>query len=186
MSVQIARRHFTVEDFYRMLEAGILTEDDRVELIDGEIVEMSPIGSRHASCVMRLTTLLTEQLGRAVVVSLQNPLRLSTKTEPLPDVVVLKPRADFYAESHPGPGDVLLVVEVSDTTLAYDRQVKLPLYARAGVPEVWIVNLPKAVVEAYARPDGKSYSEIQKAGRGQALKATRLPALKLSVDDIRG
>ncbi len=186
MSVQIARRHFTVKDFYRMLEAGILTEDDRVELIDGEIVEMSPIGSRHAASVNRLATCLIRFLGDAAVVSLQNPLRLSTKTEPLPDVVVLKPRADFYAETHPGPDDVLLVVEVSDTTLAYDRRVKLPLYARAGVPEVWIVNLPKAVVEAYARPDGETYSDIRKAGRGQALKATQLPALGLSVDDILG
>lgn len=186
MSVQIARRHFTVEDFYRMLEAGILTEDDRVELIDGEIIEMSPIGSRHAASVMRLSILLTERLGRAALVNVQNPLRLSRKTEPLPDVVVLKPRADFYGESHPGPADVLLVVEVADTALSYDRRVKLPLYARAGVPEVWIVNLPKSVVEVYTRPGGETYTEIRKAGRGQALKATGLPSLEVKVDDILG
>jgi len=186
MSVRIARWRFTVDDFYRMLEAGILTEDDRVELIDGEIIEMSPIGSRHAACVMRLTLLLTEQLGRTAVVSLQNPLRLSTRTEPLPDVVVLKPRPDFYAESHPGPEDALLVVEISDTTLTYDRRVKLPKYAGAGIPEVWSVNLPKEIVEVYRRPDGGSYSEIAKANRGQTLEATQLPALKVSLDDILG
>lgn len=186
MSVQIARRRFTVEDFYRMLEAGILTEDDRVELIDGEIVEMSPIGSRHAASVNRLMRYFIRHLGDAVVVTAQNPLRLNREAEPVPDVLVLKPRADFYAESHPGPDDVLLVVEVSDTTLAYDRRVKLPLYARAGVPEVWIVNLPKAVVEVYVGPGGHTYDEIRKAGRGQELSATRLPALKLKADDILG
>jgi Uma2 family endonuclease len=186
MSVQIARRQFTVDDFYRMAEAGIFTEDDRVELIDGEIIEMSPIGSRHAACVTRLITLLIEQLGRTAVVNVQNPLRLHNKAEPVPDVVVLKPRADFYAEAHPGPADALLVVEVADSTLRYDRRVKVPLYARAGIPEVWIVNLPKQVVEVYARPDGETYSEIRKVGRGQALTPVRMPALTLGVEDVVG
>jgi Uma2 family endonuclease len=186
MSVQIARRQFTVDDFYRMLEVGIFTEDDRVELIDGEIIEMSPIGSRHAACVMRLTTLFAEQLGRTAFVNVQNPLRLHRKAEPLPDVVVLKPRADFYAQSHPGPGDVLLVVEVADATLAYDRRVKVPLYARAGIPEVWIVNLVKGIVEGYSRPDGNNYVEVKKVGRGQDLSPLQLPKLTLRADDILG
>lgn len=186
MSVQIARRQFTVDDFYRMAEAGIFTEDDRVELIDGEIIEMSPIGSRHAASVTRLARLVIRILGDDVVVNVQNPLRLHDKAEPLSDVVVLKPRADFYAESHPGPADALLVVEVADTTLAYDRRVKVPLYARAGIPEVWIVNLPKRVVEVYSRPDGGTYSDIHKVERGQKLTPLRLPALTLSVEDIVG
>src|SRR5918997_6720202 len=120
MSVQIARRHFTVDDFYRMLEAGILTEDDRVELIDGEIIEMSPIGSRHASCVMRLNAVLTKRLGDTAIVNVQNPLRLSTRSEPLPDCSLLKPREDFYSRAHPTPDDVLLVVEVADSSIGYD------------------------------------------------------------------
>jgi Uma2 family endonuclease len=186
MSVQIARRQFTVDDFYRMAEAGIFTEDDRVELIDGEIVEMSPVGSRHAACVMRLTTLLTEQLGRTAIVNVQNPLRLHRKAEPLPDVVVLKPRADFYSESHPGPEDVLLVVEVADTTLAYDRRVKVPLYARAGIPEVWVVNLPKGIIEGYSRPDRETYAEVKKVNRGQDLSPLLIPAVTLNAGDILG
>ena len=186
MSVQIARRQFTVDDFYRMLKIGIFTEDDRVELIDGEIVEMSPIGSRHAACVARLAALFNKHLGDAVVVFPQNPLRLDPKSEPVPDVVVLKPRADFYAEVHPGPGDALLVVEVSDTTLRYDRRVKVPLYARVGIPEVWVVNLVKGVVEVYVKPDGKGYSEIRKAERGETLTPVLMPGLTLKVEDITG
>ena len=186
MSVQIARRQFTVDDFYGMLKVGIFTEDDRVELIDGEIVEMSPIGSRHAACVARLAALFVKRLGDAAVVFPQNPLRLDKKSEPVPDVVVLKPRADFYAGAHPGPADVLLVVEVADTTLRYDRRVKVPLYARAGIPEVWIVNLARGVVEVYAGPDGNGYSEIRKAERGQALTPVLIPALTLAVEDITG
>jgi Uma2 family endonuclease len=186
MSVQIARRQFTVEDFYRMAEAGIFAPDERVELIDGEIVEMAKIGSRHASTVLRLNITFNERLGRTAFVNVQSPLRLDQKSEPVPDVVVLKPRADFYAESHPEPEDTLLVVEVADTALRYDPRVKVPLYARAGIQEVWLVNLVKGVIEVYSRPDGKTYSEIRKAGRGETLTPLLVPSLTLKVEDILG
>lgn len=169
-----------------MLEAGILTEDDRVELIDGEIIETSPIGSSHSGCVIRLTALLTRLLGSAAVVSVQNPLRLDDYTEPLPDVTLLKARDDFYSHSHPTPADVLLIVEVADSSLAYDRDVKVPLYARAGVPEVWLVDLVNDVVELYAQPAGGAYAVAEKLRRGQRLVARQVAALTLGVEDILG
>jgi Uma2 family endonuclease len=134
------RRRFTVDEYYCMAEAGILHEDDRVELIEGDIIAMAAIGNRHMSCVKRLNRLFNERLGRRVVVSVQDPIRLSRRTEPQPDVALLRPRDDFYAPGHPGPDDVLLVVEVVDTSLPYDRR-KLRLYARAGIPCVWLAIL---------------------------------------------
>ena len=186
MSAQMTRRPFTVNDFDRMAKAGIFAPDERVELIDGEIVQMAKIGSHHAACVARLVTFFIRNLGDAVCVSPQNPLTLDMKSEPVPDVVVAKPRADFYAEAHPRPEDVLLVIEVSDTTLAFDRKVKVPLYARTGIPEVWVVNLKRGIVEAYTRPEGDGYSEIKKVERGQSLTPLLLPSLSLGAEDILG
>src|ERR671938_544657 len=141
MSVQVAKRCFSVDEYYRMGEAGILTEDDRVELIEGEIIEMSPIGSRHAACVNRLNTLLGRHLRQTAIVSVQNPIRLDAYSEPEPDVALLRPRADYYESGHPTPADALLIVEVADTSADYDRIIKLPLYAKAGIPEAWLVDL---------------------------------------------
>jgi Uma2 family endonuclease len=141
MGVQLARRLFTVAEYHKMAEAGILSEDDRVELLEGEIVAMSPIGSRHAGLVNRLNRLFSQRAGDQVVVSVQNPVRLGGYSEPQPDLALLRPRADFYTSSHPGPEDVLLAVEVAETSAAVDREVKVPLYARFGVPEVWLVDL---------------------------------------------
>lgn len=134
MSIQIEKRYFKVGEYHRMGEAGVFSEDDRVELIAGEIVEMPPIGRRHAACVDRLTELFSGQPG--VIVRVQNPVRLDEFTEVRPNVALLRRREDFYSRSHPTPAGVLLVVEVADTSSAYDREVKLPLYARSGVPEV--------------------------------------------------
>src|SRR5918912_896850 len=164
MSVQIAKRYFNVSEYYRMAEAGILTADDRVELIEGEIVQMSPIGSLHAACVRRLNQLLQRLLGHAAVISVQDPVRLSDFSEPEPDVALLKPRADFYAHQHPTPDDVLLIIEVADTTVLYDRNVKVPLYARAGIPEVWLVDLQQDLIEVYARPTSGAY-QVQRQAR---------------------
>ena len=127
---QLTRWRFTVHDYHRMGEAGILQEDDRVELIEGELVQMTAIGTRHFSCVNRLNRLLVMNVRDEAVVSVQNPVRLNEYTEPQPDATVIRPRD--YRESLPMPEDVLLLIEVSDTTLAYDRGVKLPLYARSG------------------------------------------------------
>jgi Uma2 family endonuclease len=152
MAVQLAKRYFNVTEYYRMAEAGILTEADRVELIDGEIVKMSPIGSLHAACVRQLDAMLQRQTEQYALVSVQSPIRLSDFSEPEPDVALLRPRSDHYAQAHPAPADVLLVIEVADTTAMSDRNVKVPLYARAGIPEVWLIDLQQDLIEIYAQP----------------------------------
>src|SRR5262245_53219810 len=141
MAIPTIKHRFTVADYHRMAEAGILGEDDRVELIEGEIVDMTPIGRRHQARVDHLVELFIEGLGRKVIVRVQGSIRLSELSEPQPDLVVLRRRADFYADADAGPADVLLIVEVSDTSLPHDRDVKVPLYARAGMPEVWLGDL---------------------------------------------
>jgi Uma2 family endonuclease len=186
MSVQLAKRYFSVTEYYRMAEAGILTEDDRVELIEGEIVKMSPIGSLHAACVKRLNKLLQRQFGDDAVIGVQDPIRLSDFSEPEPDVALLRPRADLYAQAHPTPDDVLLIIEVADTTVLSDRNVKVPLYARAGIPEVWLIDLPQEVVEIYARPAEGGYQVQRQARRGEQLTAETLAQLSLTVDAVLG
>jgi Uma2 family endonuclease len=186
MSVEVLRRHFSVEEYYRIAAAGVLSENDRVELIEGEIIEMSPIGSRHAACVGRLTKLLERLAGDHAIVWVQNPVHINDYSEPVPDLTLLRRRDDFYARAKPRASDVLLLVEVSDSTLKYDREVKVPLYARAGVPEVWVVNLPGEVVEVYTRPANGAYQETRLVGRGASLTATTSPALTLDADGVLG
>jgi len=167
-----------------MGEAGILHEDDRVELIEGELVEMTAIGTRHFSCVNRLNRLLVMNVGDEAIVSVQNPVRLNEHTEPQPDLTVIRPRD--YRLSLPGPEDVLLLIEVSDTTLAYDRGVKLPLYARAGIKEVWIIDLPGETIERYTDPLEESYRRADRLRRGQRLESISLPGPTPSVDEVLG
>lgn len=162
MSVTIPKPLFTVAEYYQMAEAGILAPEDRVELIEGEIIAMSPIGSRHAGCVNRLTQLFSEKVSGLAIVSVQNPIRLSDSTEPEPDLALLRPRADFYAQAHPQPADVLLVVEVADHSLAYDRAIKVPLYARAGIPETWVIDLDTETVFVYQQPGAPGYGITSK------------------------
>ena len=169
-----------------MGEVGIFSEDDRVELVCGEVIETSPIGKRHAACVARLTQVLTLLLHRTALVWPRSPIRLDDYSEPQPDIAVLKPRADFYERALPTPEDVLLVIEVSDTTLDYDRRVKVPLYARAGVPEVWVVNLSDEQVEAHAAPSGGNYQAAGTYARGDELRSHSLPALRLPVAEVFG
>ena len=186
MSVQVAKHSFTVAQYERMGEAGILSENDRVELIEGEIVEMSPIGERHAACVDALSEMLREKLQRSVTIRAQNPVRLGEYSEPQPDVAILKRREDFYRNAHPTPADVLLLIEVSDATLEYDRQIKVPLYARAGVPEVWIVNLADERIETYAGFAGGAYQTTASAARGEEVQARGVASLRLSVAEVLG
>lgn len=186
MAIALRRRRFTVDDYHRMAEVGILTEDDRVELLDGEIVEMTPIGSDHAGHVKRLTALFTSRLGARVVVSVQDPVSLSRHSEPQPDVALLRPRADFYARSHPRPEDVLLLIEVADTSVETDRRIKMPLYAEAGLGEVWLVDLSTERVEVYREPAAQGYREIRALVRGQGLGPQAFPDLTLSVEDLLG
>jgi Uma2 family endonuclease len=181
---EVTRRRFTVHDYHRMAEVGILHEDERVELIEGDIVEMTPIGSRHAMCVIRLTRLLVPLVGDRALVSPQNPVRLSERLEPQPDMTVI--RARDYEGSLPGPEDVLLLIEVSDTTLSYDRNVKLPLYARAVIPEVWIVDLAGEVIERHTNPSGDSYRHVERARRGEEIRSAALPEPAIRVEAVLG
>jgi Uma2 family endonuclease len=167
-----------------MIEAGILLEDERIELIDGAIVTMSPIGVRHVGCVNILNSLLTETLGRTVIVSVQNPFHLGEHSEPQPDVAVLRPRGDSYSHSLATAADILLLIEVADTSLDYDRNVKVPLYARAGIPEVWVINLAAETVEVYTQPGDPTYQRVQTRKKGDVLTPTTLPDVTLSVDQL--
>ena len=184
MAVQLPRRRFTVTEFQQLAERGILRGDDRVELIDGEIIEMAAIGFRHASCVNRTNRVLIHLLGDDAIISGQNPVILSEYYMPQPDIAVLHARDDFYGTGHPTPADVFFLIEVSDTTLAYDRKVKLPLYAQADIPEVWIVDLGINRVERHAEPVDGAYRLVKRLKRGQGDRGDRLPALSVPVSEI--
>jgi Uma2 family endonuclease len=171
MAVQVARRRFTVDEYHQMARAGILSEDDRVELLDGEIVETSPIGSLHQACVDRLTWLFTTPPQIAAIVRVQGPVQLDLYSEPQPDLLLLRPRDDFYARTHPGPEDVLLVVEVADRTVEYDRRMKLPYYAWAGLPEAWLVDLPGSAVDVYRGPSPQGYTDTPTRSASRAGSA---------------
>jgi Uma2 family endonuclease len=186
MSVEIARHRFTVEQYERMGEAGIFSEDDRVELIEGEIVEMTPIGSRHAGAVNRLIELLTSTVGRRATVAAQNPIRIGGHSEPQPDLVLLRRREDFYAARHPEPADVLLVIEVADTPAGFDRRVKLPLYARAGIVEAWVLDLDGPALEVHRSPAAEGYRDVRRPRRGEAVTLAGLPDLSVAVDAVLG
>jgi Uma2 family endonuclease len=181
----LTTRRFTVEDYYRMAEAGILTPDDRVELLDGEIAEMTPIGSPHAACVDRLNRLLTATVGDRAIVRVQNPIRLDRYSEPQPDLALLRSRDDFYAAAHPGPADVLLVIEVAHTSEPMDRTVKLPLYARSGIPTAWLVVLADDRILLHEGPGPDGYRVARELHRGDRLRLEAL-GIELSVADILG
>ena len=180
------RRPFTVGEYYRMAEADILTEADRVELIAGQIVAMSPIGSRHAACVKRLNLLLGKMVGDSMLIGVQDPIALDAYSEPEPDLVLLRPRADFYADAHPVAADVLLAVEVADTSADYDREVKLPLYAQAGLPEVWLIDLQKGRIEVFAQPQGGAYQQRVEVTADATLTSPTIPQLALAAADLLG
>lgn len=181
-AVNALRFRFTVDDYYRMAEAGILHEDDRVELIEGEIVHMAPIGPRHAASVERLAEALRRALPAATMsIRTQNPLRLSRESEPQPDVVVVRHRDDFYADAHPVPEDVLLVVEVADSSLVFDRETKLPLYAAAGVPEVWLLDLTTDRLEVFLGPSASGYESRATFSRGDRVAPRSAPDARVEI-----
>ncbi len=180
----VTRRRFTVHEYHRMAQAGILHEDDRVELIEGELIEMAAIGTRHFTCVNGLNRLLVRSVGDEAIVSAQNPVRLDEYGEPQPDLAVIRPRD--YRGSLPMPEDVLLLIEVSDTTHAYDREVKLPIYARKGTREAWVVDLNAGAVERHAEPSPDGYRLTARAGRGEALTSVALPKVIFTVDVVLG
>ena len=176
-----ARHRLDVGAYYRMGEAGILSDSERVELIDGSIFDMNPIGSPHAAVTRRLQQRFARAVADGLVlVSVQNPLRLDAYNEPQPDFVALTPRPDAYAASHPGAADALLLIEVSDSSLDHDRKTKLPLYARFGVPEVWIVDLSGSAVEAYRDPAEGRYASSSRLTQG-ALTPARIPEVTIDI-----
>ena len=182
----ITKRRFSVKEYYLMAEAGILSPRDRVELIDGEIVQMAPIGSYHAACVDTLSNLFRETLGRRVIVRVQNPVRLGERSEPEPDIALLRPRADAYRDAHPRPDDVMLIVEVSHSTVEYDRDVKTPLYAEAGIPELWLVNLDEDYIDGLSDPVGSGYRTVRRYVHGDRIAPALLPDALLDVSEILG
>lgn len=184
MSLPISKHYFTAAEFERMGEAGVFTKDARLELIEGEIIEMSPIGSRHAACVKFLSRFLNRSVGDIALISTQDPIRLNDFSEPEPDLALLRLRDDFYRNAHPTPTDVLLIIEVADTTLAYDRQVKVPLYAKAGIEEAWIINLTEERIEIYSGLAEGVYQTIVSFRRGDEARAHTIAGLAVSVTDV--
>lgn len=186
MATDVVRRRFDVSDYYRMADAGILRENDRVELIEGEIIEMSPIGSRHAARVKRAAKVLGRYVGEAAIVSIQDPVRLDNHSEPLPDIALLKPRSDLYETEHPGPADILLILEISDTSSAFDRQVKAPMYARTGITELWLELISEECIEIYTDPVDGIYRQVRLARRDESLIPQSFPQVTIPVAELLG
>jgi Uma2 family endonuclease len=179
------KHRLTVVDFHKMGDAGIFNEDARVELIEGELFDMPPIGSGHASVVMIFIHLLTRAVGDLAIVGAQTPIVLGEESEPQPDIVLLKSRDDFYARSHPMPEDVLWLIEVADSSTYYDRSIKIPLYARYRIPEVWLLDLPHKRLEVYCNPmpDHAAYQRLEQYHEGTASPQL-LPNVTISVLDL--
>jgi len=169
------QRLFTVEEYHRLAEVGVLHEDDRVELLNGLIVNMMPIGPFHGGSVNRLNRLFERLSQDRWLTSVQNPVHLGEHNEPQPDLLLLRPRDDFYNAGHPRPEDVFLLIEVSDSTLLIDREEKLPIYARAGIPEVWIVNLAERKIEVYSAPAAGAYTQSRRVLPGAPLAPLAFP-----------
>jgi Uma2 family endonuclease len=180
----LPRYRFTVRDYHRMGEAGILHEDSHVELIEGEIVIMSPIGSVHVAVVNRLVRLFDRAVGDLAIVSVQNPVILDDHSEPEPDLVLLRPRDDFYESMLPGPDDVLLIVEVADTSLRYDREVKIPLYARHRIAEVWLVDVENRRVTSFSSPFEEGYQQEKVQDNLTSISPLCLPDITLDLSQL--
>ena len=184
MVIQAPRLKFTTEQYHQMGESGILTPRDRVELIEGEIVQMSPIGRKHAACVDTLMELFVMTLSSKARVRAQNPIQLGDFSEPEPDFAILRKRADIYLEGHPKPQDILALVEVSDSTIDYDRAEKAPLYARAGIQELWIVDLNELTIEVYRVPAPDGYKDVRVLQKGQPLAFQAFPEAVFTTEQL--
>ena len=178
------KRKFTVAEYYRMAEVGILGRDERVELIEGEIIVMAPMGERHANGVRRIDRVLHRALGDAAIISVQCPLRLDDYSEPEPDIALLRLREDEYLDSHPGPADTLVAVEVSDSSLAFDLGDKARRYAAAGIPEMWVMNLPGDCIDRLDQPGPSGYARHTVFRRGDKIRPAALPDLEFAVADL--
>ena len=186
MAMQVQRRRFSVAEYEQLIAIGVLCEDERVELIEGEILEMNPIGTRHAAAVDRLTALFFGTFGGRCNIRGQNPIQLPPRSEPQPDLALLRPRADYYAAAHPTAADTLLVVEVADSSLDYDRQIKIPLYARNGIVEAWLLDLEHDVLLVYREPGPNGYQLTHTLRRGETVALLAFPETQIAVADLLG
>jgi Uma2 family endonuclease len=184
MNDWILRHRITVDEYYRMAEVGILPPDARVELIEGEIIDMAPIGTGHGGTVMQLTQLLVNAEHGRTQMRVQLPVRLSDISEPEPDFALVKPRADFYKKKHPGPADTFLIVEVSESSLRYDVQVKAPLYARHGVPEYWIIDLKGRQVTFFRSPESGQYADVSSTDAPGVVSPAALPEVQIDLAHV--
>ena len=182
----IERYRLTSNRYHQMVKMGVFAEDERIELIEGEISPMSPIGSEHMGVVNQLAAILIAQLRRRAIVGIQGPIRLDDSSEPQPDLVVLTPRQDFYKRALPEPADVLLVIEVADSSLAYDRSIKTPLYARAGIAETWIINLIDRWIEVYRDPAPVGYTTQYKILTGKTIAPQTFTDVPIQVSELLG
>jgi Uma2 family endonuclease len=185
VAIELTPRRFTAAEYHQMIEAGVFGGDERLELIDGEIVQMSPIGDRHAACVRRLNELLGELVSRRAIVDVQDPIIVASAYAPQPDLALLRTRSDYYASQTPTASDCLLVIEVSDSSAEFDRQIKMPRYARGGVVELWLVELERDVVVVYRDPAGDAYQHVQVFRRGDTLEVRSLE-VRVTVESILG
>jgi len=185
MAIPLLRKKFTVETFAQMAEQGIFAPDERVELLAGEIFEMGKIGRRHAAAVRRLLQILSRQVREEQAwLDVQNPIALDDYSQPQPDLTLLRPRADAYEGGHPRPADVLLLIEVADTTLESDRTVKIPLYAQGGISEVWLVDLNGQRVTAYQQPEADGYRLLQIYGAGDVVHPLAMPEVEVAIASL--
>ncbi len=187
MAVDFKHHRFTLAQYERMIETGVLTDRDRVELIEGEIIEMPPIGDPHAGTCNRVAHVLITRLGGRAVVAVANPVALPIVVSmPQPDMAVLKPRSTFYADRRPQPEDTFFVVEVMDSSTRYDRRIKAPLYARAGVPELWLVDIPRMIVEVLREPREASYQSLRTMRRGESVSPLAFPDVSFNFAELLG
>ena len=183
-TVEVHRHLTDITEWHKMGEAGIFSPESRLELINGEILEMSPIGSNHASHVKRLLRCFSKKIAEQAILSVQDPLQLNDLSEPEPDLILLRPEPTFYNLNHPTASDVLLLVEVADSSLEYDLNHKLRLYALHNIPEYWLLNLNDSCLEVYRRPQGETYEEKTTLRSGDSITLLQLPDLTVNVGDI--
>ncbi len=181
MATEVVKRLINVDEYHKMAEIGILKPDDRLELIHGEIYELSPIGSKHAAVVDHLAMIMNQLAKGIVIIRVQNPVQIDDSNEPEPDISLLKYRSDFYASTHPVPADVLAIIEVSDASIRFDKEVKAPLYASHSIPKYWIIDLENNRIEVYTNPKNGTYSKIQLYMPGDDIS---LMDKKLGVNDV--
>ncbi|MFL6236311.1 MAG: Uma2 family endonuclease [Thermoanaerobaculia bacterium] len=187
MAVPIQKRFVTIDEYHRMAEEGVFPPDARLELIRGEIVEMSPIGPRHSGSVRRFNRNFSARLSPYAIVDVQNPVEMrDQESEPQPDITLLRLQDDLYSNATPTPGDTLLVVEVADSSLSFDRRVKMHLYAEAGIPESWLVDLNSGTLHVYRRPSPEGYKDVRSYRRGESVAPEAFPDVVFTLDEILG